>query len=157
MNRETHFPLLEGPFGGPKTVAWQLVPTGFHPSDVLSGGKVILLQALGCMCVHVSVDRATIIVWNYRVVHDCMYVCVHTWVCICAWACVYKYECILVHMHTSTHVYVCVQGSRVASGSQIGLPILCMSLVHPGLKLQAAYLYMDKLVQEFICFWKVCF
>lgn len=96
MNRETHFLLFEGPFWGPKTLAWQLVPTGFHPFDILLGGKVILFQALGCMCVHVSVNRASIIVWNYRVVHDCMYVCVHTWVWVCTCAYAYKYTCVRV-------------------------------------------------------------
>lgn len=50
MNREPHFLHFEGPIlkGFSLTT---FVPIGFHPFDILLGGKVILFSALGYVCV----------------------------------------------------------------------------------------------------------
>lgn len=81
--QRTHFLLFEGPFLKGFDMA-TFVPIGFHPFDILLGGKMILSRTLGyvcvfvCVCVHMRVCERVKMCLGMRVqVCACTIVCLH--------------------------------------------------------------------------------
>lgn len=84
----------------------------------------------------------------------CMSVCIHE----CVYALGHVYTSVSVYLCICIQVHMCMCVSRAHEWPLVLRSVfpfyacLWSILVLSGLKLQAAYLYVDKLVQEFICF-----